>query len=826
MLSKEEFNTYLGKEACWAIRGGNGNLLTVSPGMESLAESISMKVPTMLALLEESSEGFWPLRLGGGLFTMLSAGMGEGVKLLSLRPSSPEEVRDLLQNVTGEELFALCSSDGRMITVSSRFSRLFGETGSLTEAFDSSSSGAIVSALRKCLLEGSVQEFLVSCSSGGDDGSNYGLSMRRLPSPGKLLFCRLHVTSVAVVTGSMDRNSMIRTLLEESFCPNVTIDAEGVITSMNHVAREISMGKWGSDPTGRVFFELVHPDQREEVRSRHEQRRKGYAVPSRYSIHLTSAEASMPDSVEVSVVSLFGLDRWVIFMRPLPYPSEDGAHSPKPAYGHSSPGEGIPPEEALSDLVRSTGATSAAYVNESEVLTAGDSASLISVIDRGKLATSQGGTLSKGVHHQRIRTPFGTSHLLLETRGEEKPGGSFMEALEYTSRILERHHIETVLEQERKLLSLTREMGLAYLGRKESLDGLLSDFARTTGMETVVVYRIGRTGSFLGGVAGAGVVGTIPDLPLDELNTASWACLRGETALYTGAPGNDLRFTPVFHESQSEIAVPFFRGTTPDGVVLLASSERDHFSRAAGDFIQLLALLFSSREELGEGDDPGLHEESSALRDAALENLIQDMSGLHSAFSARSELLRKDLEERAGDPLGSLSALADAAGSLEFTTRWALWFLRTSLFQGKPRQRWIDPSPLLERTLAEAGRLRSSGSLEMVFEPPASDLEVCTDGSFIGMIAHSLIACVVGNAPECSRITLAIQSRGDHWSFSIDAEGDSVPGECLSVQGLPDQRNMAFLLAWKLTEELGGTVSTFSNRGRSTKIAVRLRKSG
>jgi hypothetical protein len=37
---------------------------------------------------------------------------------------------------------------------------------------------------------------------------------------------------------------------------------------------------------------------------------------------------------------------------------------------------------------------------------------------------------------------------------------------------------------------------------------------------------------------------------------------------------------------------------------------------------------------------------------------------------------------------------------------------------------------------------------------------------------------------------------------------------------------MAFLLAWKLTEELGGTVSTFSNRGRSTKIAVRLRKSG
>ena len=98
----------MGKEACWAISGDNGDLLAVSPGMESLAESLSMKVPTMLALLEESSEGIWPLRLGGGLFTMLSTGMGGGVKLLSLRPSSPEEIRDLLQSSTGEELFALC----------------------------------------------------------------------------------------------------------------------------------------------------------------------------------------------------------------------------------------------------------------------------------------------------------------------------------------------------------------------------------------------------------------------------------------------------------------------------------------------------------------------------------------------------------------------------------------------------------------------------------------------------------------------------------------------------------------------------------------------
>ena len=100
-------------------------------------------------------------------------------------------------------------------------------------------------------------------------------------------------------------------------------------------------------------------------------------------------------------------------------------------------------------------------------------------------------------------------------------------------------------------------------------------------------------------------MGNLPDLPLDALNTASWACLRGETAFYTGSPENDLRFSRVFPESLSEIAVPFFRGTTPDGVVLFASSERDYFTSSAGHFIQLLSVLLFSSQEASNSDSNG-----------------------------------------------------------------------------------------------------------------------------------------------------------------------------------------------------------------------------
>lgn len=831
MQSKENFNRYLPWNDCWVALSEQESSPEISKGMENLAESLAMQSSTLVSLLEKTSEGCWPVRLAGELFKASSITSGSGSRIITLQPSSPDETASLLKSITGEELFFLCSSDGKVLAQSDQTVPLFGKNGLLTAKFDSASSGAVHGALRKCVMEGRVPEFLVSHTEPSGNRSNYGITMRRLHLPGRLIFCRMQVPSVAVVTGTMDRNSLIKTILEESFCPNITLDQNGIIMSMNQVARDISLGLWGMDPTGSQFFDLVHQDQREAVKNRHEQRKRGYAVPSRYTIQLAGDAGGPVQSVDVSVIPIHGLDRWVVFLNPISdltrSPGNDSADALLPSSLQALlEKDRIAPEEILLELTALTSSTAGAYVTETSIITAGDSRSLIKSLDRNQLAAAQTGFLDKNTFHQRINSGFGFSHLLLQGSFENELNMVEQKIIRIVSRILEVHHIRSILDHERKMLSLIKEIASAYLGRPENIDGLLADFTRVSSIETAVVFKISRSGNFLKSIAGAGTVGNLPDLPLDALNTASWACLRGETAFYTGSPENDLRFSSVFPESLSEIAVPFFRGTTPDGVVLLASTERDYFTSSSGDFIQLLALLFSTQEGLkidaggGESEDG-----SNPLKDLALSNMIDEMTGIQAAFAARLEFLKSESVKGEISEITLASAL-ETAGLLELHSKWALWFLRTSLYRGKPSQKWIDPSPLLERVLLDLLKLTPAEDLELQFNPPPSDLEVCTDGSFMSMIAHSLLVCIIDNSPECRRIELSLGSKEDHWTFSIDSQGDSVPGECLSTQRQPDSRNMAFILAWKLTEELGGTVSTFSNRGKSTRIVVRLRISG
>ncbi len=831
MQSKDKINTYLPGDARWVAFGPSPDTWICSDGMELLAASLSMQTATLMPLLRKAGRGRWPVQIGGKLFVTSSIAPEEGTRIITLEESEPCRTAELLEEATGESNFLLCAGDGRIISLSREAASLFGNPGRLGEIFDSSSSGAIHAAVQRCLQEGSVQEFLVSLTAQEGQKTNYGITIRLLPSPGKLLFCRLQIPSVAVVSGTMDRNSQIRTLLEESFCPSITIDSDGVMTSMNQEARSFAARMWGHDPTGSVFFDYIHPDRREAVVNRHKQRTRGFAVPSRYSIQFTDGTDGTTAGSEVSVVPLLGLSQWVVFLRPLPGPGQPGAEiGPEeglpPGLLKLLPKETASPEEILLELTGYLEAEACAFIMESRMVTVGDSASLISSLNRDELAAAPTGFMKNGSFHRRISSGFGVSHLVIHRR--DRPGLDPGEeaAVETASGMLGAYLIRTILAGERKLISVTMDIASAYLRKTESLEGLLFDFARISAMETAAIYRISDSGDSLKGIAGAGTVGGMPDLPLDALTTASWACLRGETAFYIDAPENDLRFSRVFPESLSEIAVPFFRGASPEGVILLASSEREYLASSKGVFIQLLALLFSypenpSRDTAGDEAAPG----HSPVKDQALENLIHNIAGLESACSSRAAFLKRDAVSDQGLSADT-EALLQTVSRLGFHGRWALWFLRISMYGGRPDQKWIDPSPLLEKALDEFRVLEGSQTMKLAFIPPPSDIEVCTDGSFVSMIAHSLLVCILENSSNCCEIELSVDSRGDYWTFTIDSKGDSVPADCLSTQRPPDGKNMPFVLGWKLTEELGGTISTFSSQGRSTRMVVRLRTSG
>lgn len=377
-----------------------------------------------------------------------------------------------------------------------------------------------------------------------------------------------------------------------------------------------------------------------------------------------------------------------------------------------------------------------------------------------------------------------------------------------------------------RILTTVKTLAESFLKKTEPLEGLLSDLAKECRAETAVIFKINPSGTSLKGIGASGVVGMLPELQIEALNTASWACIRGETAFFAETPEDDLRFSPVFPDSRSELAVPYFNGSTTDGVILLASTATEAFHYVETELIQMMAILFTSPGNSSENNPVGdSSSESNALKQKMLEYIIHNTTALYSASQNRIESLEKvtDVDD---ETTLNIQYLSDSVIRLGFFSKWALWWLKISVYNGSPAHRWIDPVPLLEKVFNEFRRVSSPRGLKLSFHPPRNDIEVCTDGSFVSMIAYSLLMCIADYCDGCKKVDLTFDKREDHWSFRLDTTGGSIPGECLAVHKQPGKLNMAYTLAWRLTEELGGTVSTFSNKGKTTRINIRLKVNG
>jgi hypothetical protein len=830
MYYKEQIGTSLPDKGNWAILSTETDDTFCSSGVNGIAQDLGMQADTLVSLLKNASDGSWPAILGGKIFIISSAELSPGFRLVSLKASDSGAIADLLFENTCDDIFILISPDRRIHSMSREAISIFGNDTEITSLFDSSSSGAIQAAIHNCLKYGSTPGFLISHSSEGGNRSNYSITMRKLSSPGRLIFCRLIIPSVAVVTGTIDRKSWMGVLLEESFCPTIVINSEGLIISMNEVARGVCQQMWGTNPTGSPFFELVHPDHRKAAELRHEQRVKGYAVPTRFTVKMQPSTSGADINIGLSVVQVPDTNQWVVFARIENIRPEEDA----PDTSDSLPDdlmtllndEGMTPQKVLEKTMSFTGAASAAFVREGEVITVGDARELIPFLDPIQLAASKCGFREDGIHVNRIHSGFGVSHIVLQGIRNQSFNLRDQALQSAASLVLGAHEARIALREQHRILSTVKSLAASYLRKNEPLDGLLSDLSRECGAEITAVFKVSANGNALKGIGASGIAGRLPELPLDALNTASWACLRGEIAFFAETPGNDLRFSPVFPNSRSELAVPFFCGSTPDGVILLASTEIEAFHFPETEMIQLMAILFTVPEAA-----PGYESESSMshnyapLKGRALDYIVYSITALNSASLGMFDSLKKSAEGNT-DIEKNVVSLTDAVTRLGFLSRWAVWWLRISVYGGVPDQKWIDPVPLLEKSLRDFRRVSEPAGIKLSFQPPENDIEVCTDGSFVSMIAHSLLMCILDNCKGCNSVILSIDRKEDHWTFGFDSTGGSIPGECLSMDRQPDRKNIDFALAWKLTEELGGTVSTFSSKGKATRMIIRLRVSG
>jgi hypothetical protein len=830
MQTKERIDTFLPADGHWMLVNKNAGILSYSKLIADIATGMDLQMETLFSLIENTTEGRWPAMLGGKTWKLSTASVSPELKIISLMPVATEELAAILTDITGDKLFVLAASSGRILAMSEEAISIFKRKENLVSLFDSSSSGAVQAAKNRCLKQGTTPDFLVGYSTGGGNRSNYTLSMRKLPSPGRLIYCRLNVPSVAVVTRMVNRNNLVGILLEESFCPALTIDSEGIITSMNEIARAVCQQMWRTNPTGSSFFNFIHPDHRKTIEIRNEQRKKGFTTTSRFSVKLQPSLTGSEFVADISVVPIPDTEQFVVFAKTKSSRSGDAVLDESDTV-HPGLMELLTENgKSFSDILETTadliGADSAAYVHEGEVITVGDSRSIVQLLDPVQLAASPCGFRDDRVYLHRIHSGFSISHLVFQGIGQNPLSPLSLAIIHASSRILADRETRLALRAGHRILTTVKALAESYLKKTEPLEGLLSDLARECRAETAVVFKINASGTVLKGIGASGVVGILPELHIEALNTASWACIRGETAFFAETPEDDLRFSPVFPNSRSELAVPFFKGSTTDGVILLASTETEAFHYVETELIQMMAILFTSPENNSENTlDRNNSRESTVLKQRELEYIIHNISALYSASRSQLESL-EIIPEAPYEVLEKARYLSDSITKLNYFSRWTLWWLRVSVYNGVPEHRWINPVPLLEKVLNEFTNISMSGYMELNYQPPKNDIEVCTDGAFVSMIAYSLLMCIVENCRSCERVNLAFDQMEDHWSFRLDTEGGSVPADCLTTSIQPGNRNMAFSLAWKLAEELEGTISTFSNRGKTTRMTVRLKVSG
>ncbi|MCD6586983.1 MAG: hypothetical protein J7K88_00370 [Candidatus Fermentibacteraceae bacterium] len=830
MQTKERIGTFLPADGYWIMMDRKTGNFTYSRLIADTAAGIDLQTETLISLIENTAEGRWPAMLGGKTWKLSSAFVSPELKIISLVPAASEELAAFLADTTGDRLFVLAASSGKILAMSDEAISLFKHKDNLFSLFDSSSSGAVQAAINRCLKQKTTPDFLVGYNTGGGNRSNYTLSMRKLPSPGRLIYCRLSVPSVAVVTRTVNRKSLVGILLEESFCPALTIDSKGIITSMNEIARAVCQQMWGTNPTGSSFFEFVHPDHRKTVELRNEQRKKGFTTTSRFSVKLQPSLTGSEIVTDISVVPIPDSEQFVVFAKTKSSGSGDTVLNEKNTV-HPGLMELLTEDgKSFSDILETTadliGAASAAYVHEGEVITVGDSRSIVRLLDPVQLAASPCGFRDDKIYLHRIHSGFSISHLVFQGIEQNPLNHLSLAILHASSRILAERETSLALRAGHRILTTVKALAESYLKKTEPLEGLLSDLARECRAETAVVFKINASGTVLKGIGASGVVGILPELHIEALNTASWACIRGETAFFAETPEDDLRFSPVFPNSRSELAVPFFKGSTTDGVILLASTETEAFHYVETELIQMMAILFTSPGNNSKNTlDRDSSRDSTVLKQRELEYIIHNISALYSASRSRLDSLKK-IPEAPYEVLENTRYLSDSVTRLNYFSRWTLWWLRVSVYNGVPEHKWINPVPLLEKVLNEFRGISVSGNMKLNYLSPKNDIEVCTDGAFVSMIAYSLLMCIAENCRSCERVNLAFDQMEDHWSFRFDTEGGSVPADCLTTSIQPGKKNMAFSLAWKLTEELEGTISTFSNRGKSTKMIVRLKISG
>lgn len=797
--------------------------------------------------------GEYPARLAENHLLCTVSLPTKDTRLLLAEVADGQELQGYLDRVYGSENTLLVRPDGTICAASSHCQNEMTKElagARIHEILDSASSMAFQDALEDSLAGRDTYEFTVRTRKDTGHGAVQVVRIRRLEVPGNLVVVALSSPTLNLADFSPEEINFLDTVMSNVPIPAIRLSKDGTVVRANEELVRITLQTSGKHPQSTNYMEWVHPDDRPKMNALRERRNTGHYAPIKYQVRLSPGDG-LDIPCEVTALRTPSGDETLAFIEPLRDLPGYSTHVPQA------------PNSRLADLLDQASHEDMT-TNLLELIRSGVHAYGVLLVSREK-------TVSAGevpIAHQESQrslertqtweeTEEGTFNLTLPIRHERglqnlRLYGLPSNNLSSMGRFflsLAPHLISYIVSRDyqsklSRILDQVAGFVSSLSSSEQALQGIAERVAATAEADVALLSIVRGPESVLQPLAGYGLEGKLPSLPVQKEYVSCWSYTHGETA-YVADMSRDARFVPLTPDSRSELGVPLVHQGRIHGALLVCSRKRGSFGAPIPAVLQAVAsaisLLLFGTGDLRAGSVQVKTAAGSADRlelEALFTNLADRIrTPITSARANLDMALGGKLGELTDDQREALESMNKAMLDVAEQSEKLLTFMKLDLAEGEMDSRWAHPSEVVEDLLPLFREKGERKEVEITADLPEEPFTACFDRTRLESILLSLVDNGIHFNRPGGSVTISLRQNGKSWTLEVSDTGRGIPSSALphiydrfytggSPADTAEGMGLGLAIVKRFTESLDGTITVWSQEGQGTRFILRFPLSG
>ena len=832
-----------------ALTMAAGGVARTTNGLAGLLAKTAADSDAVIEALSRQEDGAFPLMLDRRVWLSCALSIGDE-RLVVLSNPSRLELEEWLEVHQAGRPCLLTNNTGDILALSEKGHNMFQgfDTASLSNILDTVSMTAFISAANGCLSGEETRDFSVLTRKGIKSRKSLVVSLGGIGVLGDLIIAVFSPPSMSLNSHEPDLTKFLRTMFSVMPFPVLRIDEHGSISSINRRALELLPETDNPGLVNSSFYSFISPEDRRRVTVLHRNTFDSAAGPFHYKAGFDYPDGSRRQ-FEITSMIMPDRENYIIFMVP---EGEDGYGSSASTDKQdlmelvrvlvSKRNEGDEAGNSILEFLRSaTGARGAVFQSKSRRLASGEStpSEIMADIRFGGdvhwINHEDSHTLVIPVDHKHNKAVLALTGIPSRSMGA--PGALAAELAPFLAEFI---HSRYTLKKVTEIMNSISVFMSLIQDRYRRVDELLEEIASMIGADHAVVHTTNSKEPVLRPMLSTGTSSDPAVMRIDVPSIISWAYTHAEIC-YVPETALDQRFSAVFQTSRSEMSIPLVFDGKTKGTLTVGSARRDAFGYPLGNFLKILGAglaLWLFRDSRGPDSDSAMQREKSTSDSAPpLEDLLVSLS--HS-LQVPITILRGNTDLLLSGRLGrleeeqtqSIRSINESLVDLAEHAQRILDFMRIELGDAELDRVWGDPGQVVSTRLPILRERASLRNVELTADLPQEPIRAFIDRARLSQILGNLVDNAIQyNVPEGS-VSVSIRTDGStHWLLEVFNTGHGISSEDLpnvfdrfyTGSGTESASGMGIglFIVRSLTQQLGGTVSVRSRKGRGTWFTVR-----